>query len=72
MSYRTLLPKTIYICDGRKECSKSSGCAYHGGECLHTTTIAHAKYGTVEHPEERRDRFDRVTFNLNTFVYVEK
>lgn len=37
-----LLAKTWYLCDGKKPGCRESRCYLHGGECRHTSDIAHA------------------------------
>lgn len=33
----------LYVCDQKKECSKSKGCIKNGGECYLTKDVKHKK-----------------------------
>lgn len=48
--------RVVYICDGRRQGCERTICSYLGrGECKHTTSEIHAKYGKAEQITE--DRF---------------
>lgn len=48
--------RVCYICNGRREGCERTICSYLGrGECKHTTSEIHAKYGKAEQITE--DRF---------------
>lgn len=39
----------LYVCDGKKEDCPKTYCKYNGsGECKHTMSESHAKYGAAE------------------------
>lgn len=55
----------FYLCDGKKDCSKSPGCHLNGGDCKHCTDPDHAKNGAItDDPFNHRDRFEPENFNI--------
>ena len=49
---REMEQRVCYLCDGKKECCRKTGCYQNGGKCKHTKDIEHAKNfykkGTLE------------------------
>ena len=71
-----VVPKVIYLCDGNKECNKSSSCALNPDTkyptCSHTLTIRNAKNGFCEKPSDHPERFEKQTYNAGDICYFEK
>lgn len=57
--------KIFYLCDRKKECSKSLGC---GTDCKHTKDVNHALNGPCDVPEFD----DRFEYKFNSWIEVEK
>ena len=53
--------RVAYICDCKKDCSKSCGCCVNKGPCSHTCDIEHAKNFTETPIVIGDDRFVDVT-----------
>ena len=74
--YQGLMPKVLYVCDGKKACNRSAFCYYNNHEtdcsCFLTTTLRSAKNGPCNNPEEHPERFVKEVINGATIYYTEK